>query len=471
MSEVQKSRKILSKLLQDEKYAGEVFDFLKPEYFDMEEEKEIFAFALDYFTEYEELPSKEVIAVKFNEKTDKSADKMILLHSVLNDIFQLGHEESYQWYLDETEEWGQRKALFNAIDKSIELVQDNKDKNAQLIMDTMSDALGVSLQKNVGHNYNEGAEERFDFYSEKEEKVPFGLANLDAITKGGMANKTLSVIMGGTGGGKTLMMCSLASAMTQLGRNVLYISLEMSDKRIAQRIDMNKLQQTQDQILSMGKMEFKMRIENIMAKTSGRLYIKEYAPSTAGGVEFNILLKELREKQDFIPDIVMIDYLNLCISNKKSSKENSYSYIKHVAEELRAVAVNNNLPILTATQSNREGFGSSDPELVHISESFGLAATADLVIAIIATDELAENRLLIKQLKNRYNDLNFRRKFYLGVQREYMSIFDVDESENFRLAGRGHDIEETEYRNHSDYNSLSNRATTARSNFSGIEFN
>ena len=344
------------------------------------------------------------------------------------------------WLLDQTEKYCQDRAVYNAIMESINIIDGkSKDKGKGAIPQILSEALSVSFDTSIGHDFLSDWDHRYEFYHHKEEKIELDLSYFNSITRGGIPRKTLNVALAGTGVGKTLFMCHAAAANLSAGYNVLYITMEMSEERIAERIDSNLMNVTTDELKIMPKEVFDKKIERVRSKCKGRLIIKEYPTSSAGSSNFRHLLQELKLKRKFIPDIIYIDYLNICASSrmKMGNSVNSYMYIKAIAEELRGLAVEFNVPIITATQTNRDGYNSSDVDLTNTSESFGLPATADLMFAIISTEELEElNQLLIKQLKNRYNDLNLHRTFLIGVDRSKMRLYDVESSAQ---SGLNHD--------------------------------
>ena len=339
--------------------------------------------------------------------------------------------ENLDWLIERTEKWCQDRSVYNAVMESISII-DGKHatlkKNA--IPDVLSKALGVSFDTNIGHDYLEQVDERYDFYHEQEERIPFDLDNFNKITKGGLPNKTLNIALAGTGVGKSLFMCHCASNILSQGRNVLYITMEMAEERIAERIDANLLNIPIDQIENLSKDMFKDKVSQINAKTEGKLIIKEYPTGQANTSHFRALLNELKLKKNFVPEIIFIDYLNICASSRMKmigGAVNSYSYIKSIAEEMRGLAVEFNVPIMSATQTNRQGFSSDDPGLEDTSESFGLPATADLMFALISNDELnSMGKILVKQLKNRYNDPTKYNRFTLKVDRSKMKLEDDD---------------------------------------------
>ena len=361
--------------------------------------------------------------------------------------FDLSKTSNTEWLINETEKFCKDKAVYNAIVKSIGIV-DGKDKemHKEGIPSLLQEALNICFDNSVGHDYIENAEDRFDFYNHKENKIPFDLEYFNKITQGGLSNKSLNICLAGTGVGKSLFMCHMASNILAQGKNVLYITMEMAEERIAERLDANLLNVEMSQIKDLPKQMFNNRIQKFAKKTNGKLIIKEYPTSTAHCGHFKALLSELSLKKDFHPDIIFVDYLNICASSryKPGAGVNSYTYIKAIAEELRGLAVEFNLPVMSATQTNRSGYSSTDVDLTDTSESFGLPATADFMFALISNDELEQlDQMLVKQLKNRYNDLNLHKRFMIGVDRAKMRLFDVEKSAQTDLIGSGNkDIEE-----------------------------
>jgi replicative DNA helicase len=419
---------ILENLTQNEEYSRRVLPFLQNEYFTDDTEKYLFSKISGFISKYNTLPDKNTLTLEIdedgiNEGLHKTSTEYVKNFGEIN--------ENIDWLIDTTEKFCQEKAVYNAIMQSIKII-DGKDKQKEKgsIPDILSDALAVSFDDRVGHDYFEDAESRFDFYQKVEDRVPFDLEYMNLITGGGLPNKTLNVILAGTGVGKTLAMCHMAAANIKDGKNVLYITLEMAEERISERIDANLLNVPLDQIKDMSKKMFSSRVNDIQSKANGKLVVKEYPTAAAHSGNFRYLMNELVLKKNFTPDIVYIDYLNICGSMrmKMTGSINSYTYIKAIAEELRGLAVEKDLPIVTATQLNRSGYVNSDPGLEDTSESFGLPATADFMMALISNDEMAEmNQIMVKQLKNRYNDPATYRKFMVGVDRPKMRLFDVEQ--------------------------------------------
>lgn len=419
---------ILSNLLRDEAYLRKTIPHLKDEYFIDWSERKVFQHIQKFVESYNASPSVEALGISIQNDKQLTEDEFSQMSEVIS---SLTHEETNkEWLLTETEKFCKDKAVYNAIVQSIQII-DGKDKNytSDAIPDILKDALGVSFDNSVGHDYLLDSDDRFDFYHRVEERIPFDLEMFNKITKGGLPNKTLNIALAGTGVGKSLFMCHMAASSMSQGKNVLYITMEMAEERIAERIDANLMNVTMDDLKNLPKQMFDDRISRIKNKTEGQLIIKEYPTASVHAGHFRALLNELNLKKEFRPDIIFIDYLNICASSrfKMSGSVNSYTYIKGIAEELRGLAVEFNVPIVSATQTTRSGFGNSDVELTDTSESFGLPATADFMFAIISTEDLEKlGQLLVKQLKNRYNDPSQHKRFVIGVDRAKMRLYDVD---------------------------------------------
>lgn len=422
---------ILRNLLTDEGYMRKVLPFIKPDYF-QGIYKILFKEAGKYVGKYNNLPTSETLVVELNE-SNMSQEQYQLAIDIIPQLFA---EEKIDkdWLLDSTEKWCQDRAIYNAIMESINIIDGKHDtltKNA--LPDLLQKALGVAFDTNVGHDYVENAEQRFDFYHKEEDRIPFDLTFFNNITKGGVPNKTLNIALAGTGVGKSLFMCHVAASALTQGKNVLYITLEMAEERIAERIDANLLNVPIDQLGNLSKDMFTKKVSDLSRKTAGKLIIKEYPTGSAHAGHFRALLNELKLKRQFEPDVIFIDYLNICASSRMKGMGgaiNSYNYIKAIAEELRGLAVEYDVPVFSATQTTRSGYSNSDVGLEDTSESFGLPATADLMFALISTEELEGlGQIMVKQLKNRYNDPTFNKRFVIGVDRGKMRLYDVDESE------------------------------------------
>lgn len=412
-------------------YVRKVVPFIKPEYFEGVYQK-LFDEVLKFSGRYNKLPTPEAFKIELDNAEGFTDEQYRHAVEILPELFKAELVDE-TWLLTNTEKWCQDRALYNAVMESISII-DGKHKSLtkNALPDILTKALGVTFDTNVGHDYLENVDERYEFYHTEEEKIPFDIELLNEITKGGLSLKSLNIILAGTGVGKSLAMCHIAAGALNLGKNVLYITMEMSEERIAERIDANLLDIPIDQIEHLSKQMFKEKVAGLKKKTNGRLIVKEYPTSSANSNHFRALLNELKLKKDFTPDIVFVDYLNICASSrmKMGNSVNSYTYIKAIAEELRGLAVEFKLPIVSATQTTRSGFGSSDPGLEDTSESFGLPATADLMLALVATEELdAQGQIMVKQLKNRYNDPNKNKRFLVGIDRSKMRLYDVQDSE------------------------------------------
>ena len=421
---------ILSHLVFNEAFARKTLPFLKDEYFQQQHDKVVYKLINEYVIKYNSPPTKEVLFLELNNKDGLSENVFKESKRTIEDL-QIDNTE-IQWLLDNTEKFCQEKAIYNAIMASIKILDDKTGSSSTGAIPTLlSDALGVSFDVSIGHDYFLNADDRFDFYHRKEEHIPFDLDYFNVITKGGLVRKTLNIALAGTGVGKSLFMCHCASNNLTQGKNVLYITMEMAEEKIAERIDANLLNVTVDELSVLPKDAYDKKINRLKEKTVGKLVIKEYPTASAGSAHFRHLLNELRIKRNFIPDIIYIDYLNICSSSriKTGSNVNSYTYIKAIAEELRGLAVEFNVPVVSATQTTRGGYGNSDVELTDTSESFGLPATADLMFALISTEELEDlNQLMVKQLKNRYNDPTIHRRFVIGIDRAKMRLYNTEQS-------------------------------------------
>jgi archaellum biogenesis ATPase FlaH len=405
---------------------------LKSEYFHDFSQKTIFDTIEEYVKKYNDFPSKEALSIDLSNRTGLNEDAFKKSKDIVECLTE-DKETKIEWLLDETEKFCQEKAVYNAIMSSIQILDDKTGKTSKgAIPQILSDALGVSFDTHIGHDFLEDAESRYQFYHTKEVRIPFDLSYFNKITKGGMPRKTLNIILAGTGVGKSLFMCHGAASNLIAGLNVLYITMEMAEERIAERIDANLLDTPLDQLALLPKDVYDKKVQRVRAKTSGRLIIKEYPTACAGSANFRHLLNELKIKRAFTPDIIYIDYLNICMSSrlKNGANINSYTYVKAIAEELRGLAVEFNVPVVSATQTTRTGYSSSDLGLEDTSESFGLPATADFMFGIQTSEELeAQNQIMVKQLKNRYNDPGIARRFVIGIDRSKMRLFDVEESQ------------------------------------------
>ena len=420
---------ILRNLLFTEEYYRKVVPFLKADYFQEHDEKIIFEEIQDFSGKYDKVPTQEVLLINLQNRTDLTEESF---NNAVATVKSLTDEwVDFDWVLDATEKWCQDRAIYLALMQSIKIADggDSKlDKGA--IPSILQDALAVSFDEHIGHDYIEQSKDRYEFYHKVEEKIPFDLEKFNYITKGGIPNKTLNIALAGTGVGKSLFMCHMASSVLLQGRNVLYITCEMAEEKIAERIDANLLNVNIRDIPELPEVIYNSKVQEITRKTQGKLIIKEYPTASAHAGHFKALLSDLSLKKSFKPDIIFVDYLNICASVRyKGAIVNSYTYVKAIAEELRGLAVEHNLPIVSATQTTRSGFGSSDPDLTDTSESFGLPATADLMFALVSTEELEQQgRIMVKQLKNRYNDPTSSRKFMVGIDRSKMRLYDVADS-------------------------------------------
>jgi replicative DNA helicase len=434
---------ILSNLVYNEEYTRKVIPFLKEEYFQDGIEKVIFQTIWAYAEKYKSNPTLDALVIDVQDKAlnedqyKKSVDYLTEIEETPIDI---------DWLTDQTEQWCKDKAIYNAVLNSIQIIDGKvKDQTPDALPGILSEALSVSFDKHIGHDYMEQSADRYEYYHAKEEKIPFDLDFFNRITKGGLSNKTLNIALAGTGVGKSLFMCHVAASSLMQGKNVLYITLEMAEEKIAERIDANLMNITMDDMHDLPRHMYENRFEKIQKKTTGNLIVKEYPTASAHCGHFRALFNELALKKDFKPDLVFVDYINICASSRfrAGANVNSYTYIKAIAEEMRGLAVEYNLPIMSATQTTRTGFVSTDVGLEDTSESFGLPATADFMFALISSDELNElNQMLVKQLKNRYADPTTNKKFILGVDRAKMKLYDVSQTAQDDLVdtGQGEEI-------------------------------
>ncbi len=419
---------ILNNLVHNELYCRKAMPHLKPEYFEGSD-RAVYDLILKFVGKYNKLPNSKVLSIELQSSDYSSRPNVNDILQTINS-FETPAEADDSWLVTTTEKWCKDRAVHLAVMEAISIIDGKgEDKAEGAIPDILSKALSVTFDTNVGHDYIENAQERYDFYNTHEDKMAFDLEMMNTITNGGVPNKTLNIILAGTGVGKSLAMCHLASAALSQGKNVLYITLEMAEERIAERIDANLFDVRIDELKEMTNDRFTSKVESISNKTSGKLVVKEYPTASAHVGHFRALLSELKMKKDFVPDVVYVDYLNICASSRikgLSGGVNTYSLIKAIAEELRGLAVENDVPIWSATQVTRTGFNNSDVDLTDTSESFGLPATADLMIALISTEQLESmGQLMIKQLKNRYNDLASNKRFTVGVDRSKMRLYDI----------------------------------------------
>ena len=435
---------ILKNLIYNEAFTRKVIPFIRSDYFSDDTERILFKEVFEFTNKYKNLPSHEALVINFTESKTLTEPQVKSAIELLNEIKQTKDDTvELAWLTEQTEKFCQDKAIYNAIMESVHILDDKQSKKSKgEIPKLLADALGVSFDSNVGHDYMQDFDDRYDFYHRVESRVRFDLDIFNKITKGGLPVKTLNIALAGTGVGKSLFMCHMAGSCLSQGLNVLYITLEMAEEKIAERIDANLLNADFNELHTMSKNDYERKFEALRTKTHGKLIIKEYPTAGASTLHFRALLNELALKKTFKPDIIFIDYLNICASAriKPGGNVNSYTYIKSIAEELRGLAVENNLPIVSATQTTRSGFTNSDPGLEDTSESFGLPATADFMFALITNEELEGlNQILVKQLKNRYSDPNAFKRFVVGVDRSKMRLYDVEDSAQNGITDSGQD--------------------------------
>ena len=434
---------ILRNLVYNEEYSRKVIPFIQPAYFEQRIEKVIFEEVVKFIIKYGSSVTLEALNIEVENRTDLTEEEIKKIRDINSSLTDSPAEP--QWLIDTTEKWCRDRAIYLALMESIALADGQDDKKGRdAIPSILSDALAVSFDNNIGHDYLQDYEDRYESYHRKEDLIPFDLEFFNKITKGGLPNKTLNIALAGTGVGKSLFMCHVASSVLLQGKNVLYITLEMAEEKIAERIDANLLNVNIQDITDLPRPMFESKVSNLAQKTQGTLIIKEYPTASAHSGHFKALLNELALKKSFKPDIIFIDYLNICASSRyrAGSNVNSYSYIKAIAEELRGLAVEANLPIVSATQTTRSGFASSDVDLTDTSESFGLPATADLMFALISTEELEGlNQIMVKQLKNRYNDPTMNKRFVVGIDRAKMRLYDCEQSAQDDIVDSGQEEE------------------------------
>ena len=424
---------ILRNILTDDEYTRKVLPFIKPEYFEGIY-RILFRETAKFVTKYNKLPTAEAFKIELDASDRLNGENYTVAMDLIPQLFAVEETDS-EWLIQNTEKWCQDRAIYNAVMESISIIDGKHETMTKgALPDLLSkEALGVAFDTNVGHDYIDNVEDRWDFYNKQEERIPFDLEHFNTITKGGVPNKTLNIALAGTGVGKSLFMCHVASSALTDGKNVLYITMEMAEERIAERIDANLLNVPIDQLETMPKTMFTEKVKQLSSKTKGKLIIKEYPTGSAHAGHFRAFLNELKLKRQFEPDLIFIDYLNICASSRMKGMGgaiNSYSYIKAIAEELRGLAVEFDIPIFSATQTTRSGYSNSDIGLEDTCESFGLPATADLMFALISTEELEQQgQFMVKQLKNRYNDPTHNKRFVVGVDRSKMRLFDVDPNE------------------------------------------
>ena len=430
---------ILKNLIQNDEFIRKTLPFIKEEFFQERQEQFIFREIKEYFMKYSASPTSEALLITIDEKDNIDSQLMGDISNLLKIVGDDTEKTPYDWLLDTSEEWCKDRAIYNGVMDSIEIIRDESRSKGD-IPEILKDALSTSFDSNIGHDFLEDYESRFDFYHTEEEKIPFDLEMMNKITKGGLPNKSLNICMAGTGVGKSLFMCHMASSCLLQGKNVLYVTMEMAEEKIAERIDANLLDISLNDLQDLPKEMYDRKIKRVRDKTKGKLIIKEYPTASAHVGHLRHLLQELNLKKDFTPDIVFIDYLNICASSRvrPGGQVNTYSYVKSIAEEMRGLAVEFDVPIMSATQTNRTGFVSTDIGLEDTSESFGLPATADFMFAVMSTEELQElDQIMIKQLKNRYNDPTYNRRFVLGIDRAKMRLYDCEQSAQDELIDTG----------------------------------
>ena len=439
-------RLILSHLIHNENYSRKVVPYVKDEYFEDPSEKLVFKLIQEYILKHNDLPTKQSLSIDLDQLDGIHESEYTKSSEIINSLNKPESTDITPWLVEQSETFCQDKAIYNAVVNAISILEGNEKTHLSkgAIPTVLSDALAVSFDPHIGHDFIEDAENRFDFYHRIEEKLEFDLEMFNKITKGGLPKKTLNICLAGTGVGKSLFMCHQAAAALSVNKNVLYVTLEMAEERIAERIDANLLDIPISQLEEIPRDMYKKKIEKLKGKTKGKIIIKEYPTASASAMHFKNLLGELKLKRNFVPDIIFIDYLNICTSSRirAGANVNSYTYIKSIAEELRGLAVEQDVPIVSATQTTRTGFTSTDIGLEDTSESFGLPATADFMFALISSEEMEElNQMLVKQLKNRYNDPTSYRKFIVGVDRSKMRLYDVEQKAQEDIADSGQNDE------------------------------
>jgi len=459
---------ILKNLIFNEEYTRKVIPFLKEEYFPDNTQKKFFSEVKNFIEEYKTLPTYESLLINFTESKKLNETEVKSCIDILREINNDKNEKSeFEWLLDQTEKFCQDKAIYNAIMNSVSILDENSRENKSKgeIPKLLSDALAVSFDSHIGHDYINDFDARYDFYHRQETRIQFDLDLFNKITKGGLPIKTLNIALAGTGVGKSLFMCHVAASCLAQGKNVLYITLEMAEEKIAERIDANLLNVDMSELYNLSKEDYERKFDHLKTKINGKLIIKEYPTASASSLHFRALLNELQLKKNFKPDIVFIDYLNICSSSriKPGANVNSYSYVKAIAEELRGLAVEFAIPVVSATQTTRSGFTNTDPGLEDTSESFGLPATADFMFALISTEELEQlNQIMVKQLKNRYGDPNHFKRFVVGIDRAKMRLYDAEQSAQIDIIDSGQVDDKP-------LNTFGNRESKFNKNFGGIK--
>jgi replicative DNA helicase len=460
---------ILKNLIYNEEYTRKVLPFIQADYFSDNTEKVVFKEIFEFVNKYKNLPTHEALVINFTESKTLTEPQVRSSIELLNELKQSKDETvDLSWLTENTEKFCQDKAIYNAIMESVQILDDKAEKKSKgEIPKLLSDALGVSFDSNIGHDYINDFDSRYDFYHRVESRIRFDLDIFNKITKGGLPTKTLNIALAGTGVGKSLFMCHVAAGCLSQGHNVLYITLEMAEEKIAERIDANLLNIDINELQTISKPDYERKFEALKSKTQGKLIIKEYPTAAASTLHFRALLSELALKKNFRPDIIFVDYLNICASAriKAGGNVNSYTYVKAIAEELRGLAVEFNLPVVSATQTTRSGFTNSDPGLEDTSESFGLPATADFMFALVTNEDLeALNQILVKQLKNRYSDPSYFKRFVVGIDKPKMRLYDTEQSAQDDILDSGQE-------NIPDkpLNTFGNRESKFNRNFSGLK--
>lgn len=438
---MQLEKTILRNLLKNEDYTRKVLPFIKEEYFTVEEDRVLYKEIKDFVLKYNKSPTLDALQIEINSLAGLKDDQVKSITSTISDFRSNADDTNQDWLVDSTEKFCQEKALYHAIMTSIEIMNNKKGAlTTGAIPSILSDALAVSFDPNVGHDYLEDFDKRYEYYHRVLEKIPFDLEFFNKITKDGLPKKTLNIALAGTGVGKSLFMCHVAASALNQGKNVLYITLELAEEEVAKRIDANLMNITFEDLMALSKDMYEKKALQLKSKTNGKLIVKEYPTAGASSMHFKALLNELNLKKSFRPDIIFVDYLNICMSSrvKPGSNINSYTYVKSIAEELRGLAVEFEVPLVSATQTTRSGFTSSDVGLEDTSESFGLPATADFMFALISTEELQElGQIMVKQLKNRYNDPTQNKRFVVGIDRAKMKLFDVENTAQIDIVDSG----------------------------------
>ena len=430
---------ILRNLVHDEDYLRKVVPFIEPDYFSDRSDRLVFESIAEFVVKYDKPATQEILSIELENNTNVTEEEYKQIKQFISDLSPA--PVNIEWLMETTEKWCRDKAIYLALMESIKIADGQHEKKGRdAIPSILSDALAVSFDNHIGHDYLNDYEARYESYHRQEDRIPLDLEYFNKITKGGLPNKTLNIALAGTGVGKSLFMCHVASSVLLQGRNVLYITAEMAEEKIAERIDANLLNVNVQELTDLPKVMFENKVNNLAKKTQGQLIIKEYPTATAHVGHFRALLNELALKKSFKPDIIFVDYLNICASSryKGSSNINSYTIVKSIAEELRGLAVEAKVPIVSATQTTRSGYGSSDVELTDTSESFGLPATADLMFALISTEELEQlGQIMVKQLKNRYNDLSVYKRFIVGIDRAKMRLYDCEQTAQENILDSG----------------------------------